>query len=193
MLRKAYGPQTLSGRYEVLSNGYFFFFLADFFAFFAFFAFLAMLPSVTPKLAQCRPTFDMHSFRLHHDYKIDTASFKEGKRPAASSRLAPRTKLSPHTLTLRAWLDREGKALICSRRSRRREAQSSHGAFDRMVELIDPTNARDDLRRRRYCVSGTPSRPSPGSFTAGRRMSKPRTPPKKFSSIPSIQPIVSPR
>jgi len=23
----------------------------------------------------------MHSFRLHHDCKIDTASFKEGKRP----------------------------------------------------------------------------------------------------------------
>jgi hypothetical protein len=46
-------------------NGYFFFFLADFFAFFAFFAFLAMLPSVTPKLAQCKSTFDMHSFRLH--------------------------------------------------------------------------------------------------------------------------------
>jgi hypothetical protein len=49
------GPQPLSGRYEVLSNSYFFFFLADFF-FFAFFAFLAMLPSVTPKLAQCKPT-----------------------------------------------------------------------------------------------------------------------------------------
>jgi hypothetical protein len=32
------------------SNGYFFFFLADFFAFFAFFAFLAMLPSVIPKV-----------------------------------------------------------------------------------------------------------------------------------------------
>jgi hypothetical protein len=31
------------------SNGYFFFFLAAFFAFFAFFAFLAMLPSVVPK------------------------------------------------------------------------------------------------------------------------------------------------
>jgi hypothetical protein len=81
------------------SNGYFFFFLADFFAFFAF---LAMLPSVTPKLAQCKPTFDMHSFRLHHDYKIDTASFKEGKRPATSSRLAPQTKLARHAWTLRA-------------------------------------------------------------------------------------------
>jgi hypothetical protein len=33
-----------------LSNGYFFFFLAVFFAFFAFFAFLAMLPSVIPKV-----------------------------------------------------------------------------------------------------------------------------------------------
>ena len=32
------------------SNGYFFFFLAVFFAFFAFFAFLAMLPSVVPKV-----------------------------------------------------------------------------------------------------------------------------------------------
>ena len=37
-------------------NGYFFFFLVVFFAFFAFFAFLAMLPSVTPKLAQCKST-----------------------------------------------------------------------------------------------------------------------------------------
>jgi hypothetical protein len=33
-----------------LSNGYFFFFLAVFFAFFAFFAFLAMSPSVIPKV-----------------------------------------------------------------------------------------------------------------------------------------------
>ena len=39
----------LSVRYEVSSNGYFFFFLA-FFAFFAFFAFLAMLPSVVPEV-----------------------------------------------------------------------------------------------------------------------------------------------
>jgi hypothetical protein len=49
------------------SNGYFFFFLAVFFAFFAFFAFLAMLPSVIPKLAQCKSTIDMHTFRIHHN------------------------------------------------------------------------------------------------------------------------------
>ena len=45
------GPQTLSECYEVLSNNYFFFFLAVFLAvFFAFFAFLAMLPSIIPKV-----------------------------------------------------------------------------------------------------------------------------------------------
>src|SRR5439155_4134861 len=38
-------------------------------------------PPWSLKLAQCKSTFDMHSFRLHHDCKIDTASFKEGKRP----------------------------------------------------------------------------------------------------------------
>ena len=63
------------------SNGYFFFFLAVFFAFFAFFAFLAMLPSVIPKLTQCKSTIDMHTFRIHHNCKIDTARFEKGKRP----------------------------------------------------------------------------------------------------------------
>jgi hypothetical protein len=67
---------------EFSSNGYFFFFLAVFFAFFAFFAFLAMLPSVVPKLAQCKSTIDMHTFRIHHNCKIDTARFEEGKRPS---------------------------------------------------------------------------------------------------------------
>ena len=72
------------------SNGYFFFFLA-FFAFFAFafFAFLAILPSVTPKLAQCKSTFDVHSFRLHHNCKIDTAHFEQGKRPLHRRDLRP--------------------------------------------------------------------------------------------------------
>ena len=59
-------------------NVYFFFlfdvFFAVFFAafavFFAFFAFLAMFPSVIPKFAQCKSTFDMHTFRLHHNRKI---------------------------------------------------------------------------------------------------------------------------
>jgi hypothetical protein len=71
---------------KFLSN-YFFFFLAVFFAFFAFFAFLAMLPSVVPKLVQCKSTPDMHAFRVHHNCKFDTARLKEGKRPYTRSRL----------------------------------------------------------------------------------------------------------
>jgi hypothetical protein len=72
----------LSGPMRSSSNGYFFFFLVVFFAFFAFFAFLAMLPSVILKLAQCKSTIDMHTFRIHHNCKIDTARFEEGKRPS---------------------------------------------------------------------------------------------------------------
>jgi hypothetical protein len=61
------------------SNDYFFFFLAVFF--FAFFAFLAMFPSVVPKrLTQCKSTIDMHAFKIHHNCKIDTARFEDGKR-----------------------------------------------------------------------------------------------------------------
>jgi hypothetical protein len=69
-----------SGCYEVSLNDYFFFFLAAFFAF-AFFAFLAMLASVIPKVGSMhKSTIDVHTFRLHHDCKIDTFRFEEGKR-----------------------------------------------------------------------------------------------------------------
>jgi hypothetical protein len=81
------GPRSYPDATRFSSNGYFFFFLADFF--FAFFAFLAMLPSVTPKLAQCKSTFDMHTFRVHHNCKIDTARFEEGKRPPHPRDLRP--------------------------------------------------------------------------------------------------------
>jgi hypothetical protein len=81
VLRRPQAPDLR--RYPVAmrfsSNGYFFFFLVVFFAF-AFFAFLAMLPSVVPKLAQCKSTIDMHALRVHHNCKIDTARFKKGKR-----------------------------------------------------------------------------------------------------------------
>ena len=66
---------------KVLGDGYFFFFLlVVFFAFFAFFAFLAMLPSAIPRLIQCKSTLDMHGCSVHHNCKIDTARFEEGKR-----------------------------------------------------------------------------------------------------------------
>lgn len=79
----------LFGCWEASSNSYFFFFLVVFFAFFAFFAFLAMFPSVVPKkLVRCKSTIDVHKFSLHHNCKIDTARFKEGKRLSAGPRLA---------------------------------------------------------------------------------------------------------
>ncbi|QHO75515.1 hypothetical protein ACH79_25575 [Bradyrhizobium sp. CCBAU 051011] len=64
-----------------VGDGYFFFFLpVAFFAFFAFFAFLATLPSAIPRLVQCKSTLDVHKYRVHHNCKIDTARFEEGKR-----------------------------------------------------------------------------------------------------------------
>ncbi len=61
--------------------GYFFFFLAVFFAFFAFFAFLAMFPSVVPRVGSMQVNIDVHASRVHHNCKIDTSRFEEGKRP----------------------------------------------------------------------------------------------------------------
>jgi hypothetical protein len=72
---------------EFSSNGYFFFFLAVFFAL-AFFAFLAMLPSVIPKV-RCKSTIDMQGFRIHYNYKFDTARFEEGKRRSCRRGLRP--------------------------------------------------------------------------------------------------------
>jgi len=79
-----------------------------------------MLPSVVPKLAQCKSTFDMHSFRLHHNCKIDTARFEQGKRPPTSSRLAPQTKLTRDAWTHAAcWIKRERSSHVVGGRIRR--------------------------------------------------------------------------
>jgi hypothetical protein len=56
------------------------------------------------------------------------------------------------------------------------------------AKLARPSCARRAL----YGPAVRPKRPSPGSLSAGRRMSKPRTAPKKFSSKPSTQPTVIP-
>jgi hypothetical protein len=68
-------------------EGYFFFFLpVAFFAFFAFFAFLAMLPSRS-HVDSMQVDLDMHKYRVHHNIKIDTARFEEGKRRSDRSAL----------------------------------------------------------------------------------------------------------
>ena len=78
-----------------VGDGYFFFFLpVVFFAFFAFFAFLATLPSAIPRLIQCKSTLDVHKYRVHHNCKIDTARFEEGKRRSHRRVAGERTSLT---------------------------------------------------------------------------------------------------
>jgi hypothetical protein len=91
---------------RLLSNGYFFFFLADFF-FFAFFAFLAMLPSVTPKLAQCKST----STCIHSEYTtisklIPSASNKVNDRHIVAACGTGRSCRVMHGHVAPCWIKR---------------------------------------------------------------------------------------
>ena len=86
----------------MVSNGYFFFFLAVFFAFFAFFAFLAMLPSVIPNVVSnasrqstCRDSEYTKTAEL-----ILRAAKRVNDRHAVASR--DQTRASRHAWTQRA-------------------------------------------------------------------------------------------
>jgi hypothetical protein len=63
---------------EEYLRDYFFFFLPVFFAFFAFFAFLAMLPS-SPKVGSLQVEHRRADDSVHHNRKIDTECFEQGK------------------------------------------------------------------------------------------------------------------
>jgi hypothetical protein len=67
---------------EKYFRDYFFFFLPVFFAFFAFFAFLAMLPS-SPKVGSMQVEHRRADESVHHNRKIDTVCFEQGKRRAS--------------------------------------------------------------------------------------------------------------
>mgnify|MGYP003513848368 CR=1 FL=1 len=56
-------------------------FFTALFAFFAFFAFLAMLPSVIPGWLNASRVPTCMKRRVHHNLRLDTAGFEEGKRP----------------------------------------------------------------------------------------------------------------
>src|SRR6476661_2093572 len=58
---------------------------------------------------------DVHTFRLRHNCKIDTACFEEGKRPAHPRELAP--WLSRDAQTHRALLDQK-KTFSCGLKTR---------------------------------------------------------------------------
>ena len=65
----------------------------------------------------------MHTFRVHHNCKIDTARFEEGKRPSPS-RLA--TKRSRDALTPRALMNQDGKKFLCGRKTKPTAAKPNH-------------------------------------------------------------------
>jgi hypothetical protein len=131
-VRAAKGITDLRRYPDVMSfslNVYFFFlfdvFFAVFFAaftiFFAFFAFLAIVPSVTPKLAQCKST----STCIPSDYaitaKIDTARLEEGKRPAHPRDLRLGSRVMRRHIAP-CWIKRRRRSHVVGRRSRRWEA-----------------------------------------------------------------------
>jgi glyoxylase-like metal-dependent hydrolase (beta-lactamase superfamily II) len=76
---------------------------------------------------------------------------------------------------------------------------SAAGISDRLRNGSAPCSlARVDAenlgsKSRSYTPGRSPTRPRPGSLSAGRRMSKPSTAPKKLISRPSTQPIEKPR
>jgi hypothetical protein len=109
-VRAATGVTDLR-RYPVpmrFSSNDYFFFLVVFLAFLAFFAFLAMLPSVVPKVSFSASRPSTCTFRIHHNYKFDTARFEEGKRPSYR-RGCDRTKLSRDAWAQRALADQDDK------------------------------------------------------------------------------------
>ena len=98
---------------EFSSNGYFFFFLAVFFAL-AFFAFLAMLPSVIPKFAASRPSTCRVSEYTTITNLIPRVSKKvnDGRAVAACDR----TKPSRDALRKRALLDQDDRKFLSDRK-----------------------------------------------------------------------------
>jgi hypothetical protein len=68
-----------------------------------------------------------------------------------------------------------------------RDSDPPRDPFSSQPPTVASTNAWS------YSDVATPRRPIPGSFSAGRRISRPSTAPKKLISMPSTQPILSPR
>jgi hypothetical protein len=86
------GPQTLSGCHEVFVERLLLFLLGCLFRLLRFLRFLGHVALRGPqKFTQCKSTIDVHASRIHHNCKIDTARFENGKR---ASRLRPNEALA---------------------------------------------------------------------------------------------------
>jgi hypothetical protein len=69
-------------------------------------------PPRSLEFAQCKSTIDMHTFRIHHNCKIDTARFEEGKRRVGT---CERTRPS-RASTQRALPDQDSEKFSCGRK-----------------------------------------------------------------------------
>jgi hypothetical protein len=82
------GPQTLSGCRQVFAERLFLFLLGCLLCLLSLLRFLGHVALRGPqKLTQCKSTIDVHASRIHHNCKIDTARFENGKRPERSPRV----------------------------------------------------------------------------------------------------------
>jgi hypothetical protein len=69
-------------------------------------------PPRSQKLARCKSTIDVHRFRLHHSFKIDTARFEEVNDHHTVA-TCNRTKPPPDAWTQHALPDQDEKKFSC--------------------------------------------------------------------------------
>ena len=74
--------QTLSGFRDVFVNGLLLFLLDCFLCFLRLLRFLGHVALHDPQSWTNANHLDMHALKIHHNCKIDTERFKEGKRPS---------------------------------------------------------------------------------------------------------------
>jgi hypothetical protein len=124
-VRAAKGITHLRRYPDVMSfslNVYFFFLFDVFFAvFFAFFAFLAILPSVTPKLAQCKST----STCIRSDYAITAKLILRASKRVNDRHILANLRLGSRVMRRHiapCWIKRRRRSHVVGRRSRRWEA-----------------------------------------------------------------------
>jgi hypothetical protein len=86
----------------------------------------------SPLWSQCKSTIDLHTFRIHHNYKIDTACFEEGKRRLAPCGRTRPSLLRRHSAPLAG--SRRGEVFMWSEEAEDSEAEQSPWSLDPMID-----------------------------------------------------------
>jgi hypothetical protein len=123
-VRAAKGITDLRRYPDVMSfslNVYFFFLFDVFLAVFFAFAFLAILPSVTPKVAQCKST----STCIRSDYAIIAKLILRASKRVNDRHILANLRLGSRVMRRHiapCWIKRRRRSHVVGRRSRRWEA-----------------------------------------------------------------------